>query len=106
MYQYQHTITYQQSTTFGFGCRCTDKGQLVDVSDYAITAKIKDFNGRLITNVVVTNPSTGILNFSLPADITLPVKTLFMDVRVSKDGVERVSKQCVRILVQRVVTDG
>ncbi len=105
MYNYQHTITYLHSTTFGYGCHCTDDDEILDISDYTITAKIRDGKGRLVTDVEVTKFANGLLHFTLAEGVKLPVKTLFMDVRLSKNNIARVSRFRVRILVERVVTD-
>ncbi len=107
MYNHQHTIEYNHSTTFGYGCRCSKNGEPVDVSDYQFSAKIRDGNGKFITDLIISKQQKiGLLHFSLPPNTTLPIKTLYMDVRVAKDGVERVSNHRVRIIVNRVVTDG
>lgn len=107
MYKYSHTIEYNHSTTFGLGVRCTHDGVACDVSNMQITSFIRDANGHFITELVVTKMAdTGLLHFTLPKGVVLPVRTLYMDVRVVQDDVERVSTERVRILVNRVVTFG
>ncbi len=105
MYNYQHTISYLQSTTFAFACLCMDEGKAIDLTDYTITAKIRDSRQRLITDVVVTKLDDGLLHFTLAEGVKLPVKTLYIDVRLSKDTIDYVTQYRIRILVERVVTD-
>lgn len=109
MYEASQTIQVKQTNTFSFIVAYTDDNDLpLSLEAENIKAHIKDAKGVKVCDLVV-NPidlAEGVVELQLPQSLkALPLKPLYMDIRLEQAGIVR-NSDILEIEVLQVVTNG
>lgn len=108
MYQANQTLAIKQNNSFSLISQYVDDNNLpIDLTNLEIKADIKDSAKTLIASLQVNiiNAATGLFELTLPMNVALPTKSLFMDVRLIEGFTVR-NSDIVKLDVSEVVTSG
>lgn len=97
------TINHKQGNTWLLAARMKDQhGELIIPSQADVKASVRLANDKKICDLIVGKLADG-FSFGLPAGVTLPLGSSFMDVLITSNGAIR-NSDTIEILTHKVVT--